>query len=278
MDEHVQLDFLIIGATKAATTWLQCCLQQQPSVFMPDPELHYFSREYDRGAAWYNGFFADVEKGTLKGEKSNSYFDQPEAMSRIRKHMPGTKLILQLRNPIERAYSDYCMLYRRGEVASKIERYFRSGDSFSDRFLESGRYAHHLDHIDRFFPKEQLLILIYDDVLNQPIEHLDRVRNFLSLKTLTPIKTKVKDKTDAIVPIPIRKALKGLKPVVAPYRGQAWFEKTRALIAREPRYPALTPDLHAHLRDYYSQDIEALARRLNRDLTPWLKERPESGG
>src|SRR5882672_5350922 len=47
------IDFLIIGATKSATTWLQQCLQQDPSIYMPDPELHYFSREFHRGDKWY---------------------------------------------------------------------------------------------------------------------------------------------------------------------------------------------------------------------------------
>ncbi len=266
MVEHVQPDFLIIGAAKAATTWLQRCLQAQPSVFMPDPELHYFSREYHRGADWFNSFFTEAPEGALTGEKSNSYFEQPEAMRRIKEHVPEAKLILQLRNPIERAYSDYCMLFRRGEVDAKIERYFQPGE----RFLEGGRYGHHLDHIDDLFPTDQVLIVVYDDVRDQPAEHLARVRDFLGLTTLTPIESRVKDKNEAIVPAPIRKALKGLKPALAPYRNSAWFKRARGLIAKEPRYPALTPDLHDCLCNYYADDIETLARRLGRDLTPWL--------
>ncbi len=266
MVEHSQPDFLIIGAAKAATTWLQRCLQAQPSVFMPDPELHYFSREYHRGAGWFNSFFAKAPKGAMIGEKSNSYFDQPEAMRRIKEHVPDAKLILQLRNPIERAYSDYCMLYRRGEVDAKIEHHFKPGE----RFLEGGRYGHHLAHIDDLFPAEQLLLLVYDDVLKQPTEHLARVRDFLALEALTPIETKVKDKKEAVVPPPMRRALKSLKPAIAPYRNQTWFKKARDLIAKEPDYPALTPDLHARLRDYYVDDIKTLGRRLGRDLTPWL--------
>ncbi len=266
MVEYVQPDFLIIGAAKAATTWLQRCLQAQPAVFIPDPELHYFSREYHRGADWFNGFFDEAPEEAITGEKSNSYFDQPEAMRRIKEHVPGAKLILQLRNPIERAYSDYCMLYRRGEVGPEMELYFKPGG----RFLEGGRYGHHLGHIDDLFPAEQLLLLVYDDVLNQPTDHLAKVRDFLALEALAPVETKVKDKTEAIVPAPIRRTLKGLKPVLTPYRDQAWFKKARGLIAREPDYPTLTPDLHARLRDYYADDIETLGRRLGRDLTPWL--------
>jgi len=277
-----QPDFLIIGAAKAATTWLQRCLQAQPSVFMPDPELHYFSREFHRAATWYNDAFAAAPEGVLIGEKSNSYFDQPEAMRRIRQHVPKAKLILQLRNPIERAYSDYCMLYRRGEVDARIERYFQPGgptnDRFlgdqclGDRFLEGGRYGRHLDQIDDLFPDEQILVVVYDDVLQHPDDHLAAIRDFLAIPALTPITTRVKDKTEAVVPPPMKRFLKRLKPVLSPYRGHPWFNKARKLVAREPRYPPLSPDLHAWLRDYYAEDIDQLARRLDRDLTAWLAD------
>ncbi len=270
MADPRQPDFLIIGAAKAATTWLQLCLQQQPSVFMPDPELHYFSRNHHLGAAWYHGHFADAPEGALIGEKSNSYFEQPEAMRRIKAELPDARLVLQLRNPIERAYSDYCMLYRRGEVDGRIERHFQPDSPFGDRFLKGGRYGHHLDLIDELFPDGQILILVYDDVLRRPNDHLERVRTFLDLPALTPIEGRVKDKTDAILPLPVRRALKGLKPAVAPFRDHRWFAWARNLFARELRYPPLTGDLHAWLRDYYADDIQTLGKRLGRDLTPWL--------
>lgn len=272
MVDHVQPDFLIIGAAKAATTWLQLCLQEQSSVFMPDPETHYFSRNYHHGADWYDGFFADAPEGVLIGEKSNSYFEQPDAMQRIKTDLPEARLILQFRNPIERAYSDYCMLYRRGEVDARIEDHFKEDSPFGDRFLEGGRYGHHIDHIDSLFPAEQVLILVYDDVKARPAAHLDRVRTFLGLAELTPIDARVKDKTEAILPLPVRRVLKGLKPAVAPFREDRWFAWLRGLAAREIRYPVLTPSLHASLRDYYAKDIEKLARRLDRDLSPWLSD------
>jgi hypothetical protein len=270
MVEHVKPEFLIIGAAKAATTWLQRCLQAQPSVFMPGPELHYFSREYERGADWFNSFFADAPDGVMTGEKSNSYFEDVEAMRRIKEHIPEVKLILQLRNPIERAYSDYCMLFRRGDVGPNIESYFEPGSRFGSRFLDGGKYGRHLDDIDKLFPKEQLLILVYDDVVARPVEHLATVRDFLGLEALGPIETRVKDKTDAVVPPSMRKILRGLKPALKPYRNSAWFKKARGLIAKEPSYPLLTPALHDRLCSYYAGDIDMLAKRLDRDLTPWL--------
>ncbi len=278
MVDHVQLDFLIIGAAKAATTWLQRCLQAQPSVFMPHPELHYFSREWHQGPEWFNAFFAEAPEGALTGEKSNSYFENAEAMRRIRTHAPDAKLILQLRNPIERAYSDYCMLYRRGEVDARIEYHFDPKSRFGERFLKGGRYGQHLDHIDALFPAEQLLVVVYDDMVQRPTDHLAKLRDFLGLEALTPIETRVKDKNTAVVPQQLGRFLKGLKPAIAPYRDSAWFKTARRLIAREPHHPTLTPDLHARLRDFYVKDIETVGQRIGRDLTPWLSDpsRPNS--
>jgi hypothetical protein len=114
------IDFLIIGATKSATTWLQRSLKADPSVVMPtrDLELHYFSREFHRGSKWYLSHFPDrKEVGQVVGERSNSYLDTPQVAGRVHAALPHAKLVAQLRNPVDRAYSDYCMLYRRGEVA-----------------------------------------------------------------------------------------------------------------------------------------------------------------
>ena len=77
------IDFIIIGAAKSATTWLQKQLQTDPAVYMPDPELHYFSREYDRGSDWYFSQFNEELKDRVVGEKSNSYLYEPEAAARL---------------------------------------------------------------------------------------------------------------------------------------------------------------------------------------------------
>ena len=122
-----QLDFIVIGAIKAATTWLQAQLKQHPDVFVPDIEPHFFTRDHDRGWGWYRSLFPDAKRdGELWGEKTADYLAKPEAARRIAQEYPDAKLIVQLRNPIDRAYSDYKMLYRRGTVTGPPERYLAS--------------------------------------------------------------------------------------------------------------------------------------------------------
>jgi len=161
--------FIVIGAVKAATTWIQARLQDNPAIFMPDAEPHYFSSEFDRGEDWYRGFFANRSaQAQVIGEKSADYLAHPLAAHRIARALPQARLVLQLRNPVERAYSDYKMFYRRGTLKGPPEEYLRSMDNPYPRFLEDGLYARHLARWYDLFPREQILIYLYDDVTVQP--------------------------------------------------------------------------------------------------------------
>ena len=162
------IDFLIIGAAKSATTWLQQSLQADPAVCMPDPELHYFSRFHDRGDDWYFSQFPEIQAGQLVGEKSNSYLDTPSAPQRVHDLLPHVRLIVQLRNPVERAYSDYCMLYRRGEVGRDIDSYLDAGTGSLGRFLVGGLYCAQLQAYLDLYPKDRLLVLFFEEMVSIP--------------------------------------------------------------------------------------------------------------
>ncbi|WP_299281941.1 hypothetical protein [uncultured Tateyamaria sp.] len=87
------MDLLIIGGAKCATTWLQNSLQRNFDITMPDPELHYFSRNFSKGPAWYADQFPRP-RGAILGEKFNSYLTDPAAGARIKDHAPNVKLIM----------------------------------------------------------------------------------------------------------------------------------------------------------------------------------------
>jgi hypothetical protein len=272
---HLQdIDFLIIGAAKSATTWLQQSLQQHPGIYMPDPEIHYFSRHYEQGEAWYLSHFEAGADSRLIGEKSNSYMDTPEAAPRIRKDVPNVRLIAQLRNPVERAYSDYCMLFRRGEVGKDIVQYLDPRSADGGRFLNGGLYYDQLRSFLDLFPAERLLVLLYENIKTEPQRQLDMVQAFLGLGVslkVPPVGEKVKDKRLAVISPGLRKVLSPLKSTVRPFRQNPLFQSARALIAREPRYAPLDDDLRKRLIDYYAPQVEKLGEIVNRDLSPWLR-------
>lgn len=266
------IDFVIIGAAKSATTWLQTQLQSDPQVYMPDPELHYFSRHHDRGCDWYCSQFRAPPQAKLIGEKSNSYLYAPRAAERLHHDLPQVKLIAQLRNPVERAYSSYCMLFRRGEVGPDIEAHLDPSLGENAQLLGSGNFASHLQPYIELFGRERLLILFYEGVREAPERQMARVREHLGLAA-RPLAVnsdiKVKDKSAPVVPVRLRKHLAWLKPMVRTQRDTATFKAMRSVIARKICYPDLTPGLRERLNDYYAPSIAALEKISGQSLSHW---------
>ncbi|WP_170530478.1 sulfotransferase family protein [Ruegeria arenilitoris] len=275
------INFIIIGAGKSASTWLQKQLQSDPEVYMPDPELHYFSRNYSRGDEWYLSQFKDAGVGQTVGEKSNSYLYAPDAAAHIHDRMPHVRLIAQLRNPVERAYSNYCMLFQRGEVGPDIESYLDPSQGGGNKLLISGHFASHLQTYIDLFGREKLLILFFEGVLDDPEGQMSQVRTHLDLPPhpLAPEGwSKTKDKSAPNVPAHWKKRLGWMKPIVRPLRGTATFETARGWIASETQYPPLTDDLRKRLNDYYGPSIEALEQISGQSLSHWYGSMDEPGG
>jgi len=266
------IDFIIIGAAKSATTWLQNQLQTDPAVYMPDPELHYFSREYSQGQGWYFSQFNAELLDRIVGEKSNSYLYEPEAAVRLHRDLPQIKLIAQLRSPVERAYSSYCMRFRRGEVGADIESYLDPTLGENLKYLISGKFASHLQTYIDLFGRDKLLILFFEGVSLDPETQMSQVRSHLGLppRPLSSIgREKVKDKTSLMVSARLRKRLAWMKPIVRPLRGTSGFEAVRGLVTHQTRYPQLTDELRNRLNDYYHPSIEALEQISGQSLSHW---------
>jgi hypothetical protein len=269
------LDFIVIGAIKAATTWLQVQLQHHPQAFMPDIEPHFFSRDHGKGWEWYRGLFPDLkEMGVLWGEKTADYLANPKAAARIAAAYPNTKLIVKFRNPVDRAYSDYKMLFRRGHVTSDVATYLDARQTEMPRFLNNGLYAHHLTRWLDEFDCRQMLVLLFEDVKRDPQGTLLQTCQHLGIAPQYngDLAARLQnDSSERFLPLPIRRVLAPLKPIAKPLRGYSLFERTRGLFAREIDYPPLDRDLRLRLQDFYHADIQALERLIGRDLSHWLQ-------
>jgi hypothetical protein len=267
-------EFVIIGAVKGATTWVAHQLRSQPHIFLPQHEPHYYSSAFDRGPDWYRSLFENAPPGARIGEKSADYLAHPLAAQRLARDLPGAKLVAQLRNPVDRAYSDYCMLFRRGTVDGDIRRHLSPGGP-EPRFLEDGFYWRHLQRWFDLFPKEQVHILLYDDVLADAEAELARVADFLALTDVTPVAPEVRrnDSKARMLPLGVRRAVAPLKPIAAPFRSNGWFKQLHGALAKPVPYPPLEPDLRARLQDVYRRDVEQLGAVLGRDLSGWIRDR-----
>jgi Sulfotransferase family len=264
--------FLVIGAIKAATSWISHHLRQTPAVFLPKGEPHYFTREFGRGLDWYMDLFAAAGPFQIVGEKTADYLANADAPKRASRLLPHASLIVSLRNPVDRAYSDYCMLYRRGSVSSRIENYLDPRRAETRRFLDNGLYHKHLRAWFDYYPSDRFLALTMDDVICDPAGSLHAISRFIGLpRALVPAAglARVNDSKESFLPLHMRRLLAPFKRAIAPLRENAAFQRARATLARPIDYPDLSDELRLRLVDFYRDDVDRLQELLGRDLSSW---------
>jgi len=200
------IDFIIIGAQRCGTTSLYNYLIAHPNISSAlNKEIHFFDINYNKGIDWYWKQFPLVsekvnpDEKSVTGESTPYYLFHPLVAKRIFKHLPKIKLIVLLRNPVDRAYSHYNHAVRRGneslsfEKAIKIEperlreqeqKVLEGKNSLTYRrlsYLGRGAYAEQLEKYLELFQKKQFLILKSEDFFASPQQYLNKVFSFLGL-------------------------------------------------------------------------------------------------
>lgn len=173
--------FIGIGAQKCASTWLYDILSDHPEVRLSEKkELDFFSSFFDRGYQWYESHFGAVEPGQITGEISPSYFHTPGVPERIRAYNPDVRLIVLLREPYKRALSNHRHEVRIGHLRGE-DLSFERGMRNNPLYVEQGLYATHLERWLAVFPREQLLVLLFDEVKADARKVATRVYEFLGI-------------------------------------------------------------------------------------------------
>jgi hypothetical protein len=203
-------DFLIIGAQRCGTTSLYNCLVRHPKIVPAlRKEVHYFDNNYDQSLDWYKAFFPlqtfrgeyATASSPLRGEATPYYLYHPHAYRRIAQALPTVKLIVVLRNPVDRAYSHYWHEVRMGfehlafreAVAQENERirpgtrmllrdeHYRSVEHQHFSYVSRGIYHQQLRRYLGLFDRDQMLVVISQLLFTDPRGVIRQVFRFLKL-------------------------------------------------------------------------------------------------
>ncbi|WP_028639247.1 sulfotransferase family protein [Nocardioides sp. URHA0032] len=174
-------NFLYVGPDKAGSSWLHEMLLKHPDVYLtPAKDLYFFDRYYDRGLPWYAAQFRDARDEAIVGEVCQDYLFHPEAAGRIRDTLGPVRIMVSLRDPVERAWSSYLYMRKHGIGPDTFAEALRA----RPELLEHGRYATGLDRFLMLFPRDHVHVALFDDLVADPQRFLDGVTEFLGIDRL----------------------------------------------------------------------------------------------
>lgn len=174
-------NFLYVGPDKAGSSWLHETLIKHPEVYLtPSKDLYYFDRYYDRGTQWYAAQFKDARQEPVVGEICQDYLFHPEAAQRIHDTLGDVRVMVSLRDPVDRAWSSYLYMRKHGIGPDTFAEALRS----RPELLEHGRYATGLDRFLALYPRESVHVALFDDLEADPQGFLDGVTDFLGVDRL----------------------------------------------------------------------------------------------
>ena len=283
-------DFFMVGAAKSGTTSLFNYLSQHPSIFAPKvKEPHFFYNERCSGApvlgekdlGEYLGLFADAPSGTEVGEASTSYLYAANAPREIRQLQDDAKIIVILRDPTERAYSQYWNQVRDGNEDLSFEEALRAEakrkrDDWWHGFLyvETGRYVEQLTRYFDVFRRDNVQVHLFDDLHQNAEEVCREVLSFLGVDPTHEIETdKVYNRSGPVRSRLLARLLnvRGIKESAKKVLPATWKQSIGEGLRNANRkpVPTMNPKTERALRKAFEEDTLALERMLGRDLSGW---------
>ena len=302
-------NFFIIGAQKAGTTSLYYYLKQHPQVYMsPRKEPHFFEgmhSEYrKRGRTLppvtdlgdYQGLFEGVTDEKAIGEASASYLYSPKAPALIERSVPDAKLIAVLRNPADRAYSNFvhCVQVGREPLASFApalqaeEKRVRENWGPLWHYKQKGFYYAQVKRYFNMFGQDRVKVYLYDDLEDEPFGMLRDIFRFLDVDETFVADLSIEHNTAGL---PRNKSIYAVAKRLASRNPALKVTLLERFLPAGPRRyvkdqvfvkpPPLAAEVRRQLIDSYKEDILKLQELIQRDLSPWLevdKDKRHYGG
>jgi hypothetical protein len=273
--------FIGLGAQKCGTSWIYANLDTHPEIHIPIKEIHFFSREYhfSKGIIWYEAFYKRCGKTQKCGEFCTSYLFSEMAAERIFHFYPEIKLIATLRNPVDRAFSNFKNDVMAGNVNKGVG-FFNALDDHPE-YIEQGQYSDQLERFLKYFSMKNMCVMIYEDIKKDPQLFMKKIYAFLDVRdnftsrllhekinpsyvprsqVLERVMSKVSSKLKHLKGGNIFKSLKrvGINKVI---RGMNRNDRDNV--------PVLKHDERKKLFQYFGDSIIKLEKLLEREIPEW---------
>lgn len=306
-------DFFIAGVPKAGTTALHVALARHPSLYLsavkepkffltdgppptqgggPGDAKTYREHIWQRDA--YEALFDGAPAGALRGESTPFYLYSRAAHQRIRALIPAAKLIVVLRDPVERAHSNWTHLWSAGldpvsdfpEACAEEDNRIAAGWADFWRYTALGRYGEQLRDLYAVFPREQVLVLRYRALIDSPAQALDQICAFLGVEqgllTEMPRENVTAHPDPSLRHRALARTVRAGSAVTAAlprHAGSAMMEHLERILQRDaaPRKP-LTWSERQVLLPRFDADIGLLESLTGQEFSDWRMPRGDSGG
>jgi len=281
-------NFFIVGATKSGTSSLYSYLNEISEIFMsPIKEPNYFSvitiRQNSglkpiRDKKKYLALFKKVKNEKILGEASPTYLGDPEAANLIHQVSPSAKILISLRDPVDRIFSHYLMLRRLGKIKSplyseiQVELNEEEDKKNHKLFHYQGLYYENVKRFMDIFGSNNVKIIIFEDFIKNEKATIENILEFLNIKNnLENFKPDVYNKY-GVVRNPIsqkilqsKKARRVVEKLISPSKRRILKEK---LILKEEEKPKMEENEKKLLINYCRDDVQKIKNLLGRNL-PW---------
>lgn len=294
MSNHNSLpDFICVGVQKSATTSLYDILKNDPQFFLPhkkETKFFQYDEEFAKGISFYKKYFEHAPAKTLKGEIDPSYiFFGSKVFERIKSSLGSDiKLIVMLRQPVERAYSQYVMNKQKGfeslsfiDAVEAEEQRMKSAnrkDIINYSYISRGYYFKQLTECYKYFEKKNVLIVLFEDFVKHNSETLQAIYKFLGVGFYAPVSgtqsNKSKNLRNEGLAVAMRKdsALKRFLKFIVPFKSLRKKIRKSVSSLNESENQIQKPDhqtMQSMFNRFYLSDVEQLEKLIDKDLNHW---------
>jgi hypothetical protein len=258
-------NFVVIGAPRSGTTSLWHYLRDHPEVFMaPSKELRFFNSDAGIGDVdEYRANFRGWRGERAIGEASPQYMYSADAMRRMAQVLPQSRLVVVLRNPVDRAYSDYWLRAATGQELRSFAEVVAAGGTV---YVKRGRYLQYLEQVCELYPRDVLRVELFEELVSSPRRVYGSICDHLGVAT-DFVPAELGKQTNSYVrfrSLRFRKFHRRLPGRLRKVVGR--------LNATKDEYPEMEASIRATLHESFADDNERLAKWLGRDLSVWGPE------